>query len=99
MLKHVAEEARKADIRIAMCGEMAGEPIHVPILLGLGITEWSMNPQAIPVIKRVVRRLSIDDARGFVKEIVDLHDADEINRLTNERYGVILSDGQADISS
>ena len=95
MLKHVADEARKADIRIAMCGEMAGEPIHVPILLGLGITEWSMNPQAIPVIKRAVRRLSIDDARGFVNEIIDLHDAGEINRLTNERYGVILSNGQA----
>jgi phosphotransferase system enzyme I (PtsI) len=99
MLKHVADEARKADIRIAMCGEMAGEPIHVPILLGLGITEWSMNPQAIPVIKRMVRRLSAGDARGFVKEIIDLHDADEINRLINERYGVILSNGQANKSS
>jgi phosphotransferase system enzyme I (PtsI) len=99
MLKHVADEAHKAEIRIAMCGEMAGEPIHVPVLLGLGITEWSMNPQAIPVIKRMVRRLSTADAHEFVKEIIDLHDAAEINRLINERYGVMLSDGQTESAS
>ncbi|MDJ0811876.1 MAG: phosphoenolpyruvate--protein phosphotransferase [Desulfobacterales bacterium] len=99
MLKHLADEARKADIRIAMCGEMAGEPIHVPFLLGLGITEWSMNPHAIPVVKRIVRRLSAIDARQFVEEVVDLHDAEEINRRAEERYGVILSNGSTQESS
>jgi phosphotransferase system enzyme I (PtsI) len=94
MLKHVADEARHAGIRIAMCGEMAGEPIHLPILLGLGITELSMNPHAIPVVKRIVRRLSTIDARKFVREIVNLHDAEEINRRTRERYGVIVNNGQ-----
>ncbi len=94
MLKRVADEARKADIRIAMCGEMAGEPIHVPFLLGLGITEWSMNPHAIPVVKRIVRRLSSIDARRFVEEVIDLNDAEEINRRVEERYGLILSNGQ-----
>ncbi len=99
MLKHVADEARKADIRIAMCGEMAGEPVHVPFLLGLGITEWSMNPHAIPVVKRMVRRLSTIDARRFVEEIIDLNDAEEINRRADERYGLILSNGQSRDSS
>ena len=93
MLKHLADEARKADIRIAMCGEMAGEPIHVPFLLGLGITEWSMNPHAIPLVKRIVRRLSATDAREFVKEIINLNDAETINRRANERYGPILANG------
>ncbi len=99
MLKHVADEARKADISIAMCGEMAGEPIHVPFLLGLGITEWSMNPHAIPVVKRIVRRLSAQDARGFVEEVINLNDAEEINRLADERYGLILSNGHGRESS
>mgnify|MGYP001545065761 FL=1 len=99
MLKRVADEARKADIRIAMCGEMAGEPIHVPFLLGLGITEWSMNPHAIPVVKRIVRRLSAIDARRFVEEVIDLNDAEEINRRVEERYGLILSNGQSRDSS
>ncbi|MDJ0804208.1 MAG: phosphoenolpyruvate--protein phosphotransferase [Desulfobacterales bacterium] len=94
MLKHVADEAHKAGISIAMCGEMAGEPVHVPFLLGLGITEWSMNPHAIPVVKRMVRRLSTQDAQRFVKEIVNLNDADEINRRATERYGLILTNGE-----
>ncbi|MGD8268202.1 MAG: phosphoenolpyruvate--protein phosphotransferase [Desulfobacterales bacterium] len=94
MIKHVADAARKAGIRIAMCGEMAGEPIHLPILIGLGITELSMNTHAIPVVKRMIRRLSAREARQFAAEIVDLHDAEEINRRAEERYGVILQNGQ-----
>ena len=93
MLKHVADVAHRKKIRIAMCGEMAGEAIHVPILMGLGITELSMNPHAIPVVKRMVRGLSIIDARNFVKEIVDLISAEEINRLARERFKVHLDSG------
>jgi len=93
MVKHVADVARKKKIRVAMCGEMAGEPIHVPILLGLGITEWSMNPHAIPVVKRMVRGLSSIDARKFVKEIVDITSAEEINRLARERFRIHINSG------
>jgi phosphotransferase system enzyme I (PtsI) len=93
MLKHVADVAHQKKIRIAMCGEMAGEPIHVPILMGLGINEWSMNPHAIPVVKRMVRGLSSIDARKFVKEIVNLTSAEEINRLARERFRVHIDSG------
>ena len=93
MVKHVADVAHRKKIRIAMCGEMAGEPIHVPILLGLGITEWSMVPHAIPIVKRMVRGLSVIDARKFVKEIVDLTSAEEINRLARERFKVHINSG------
>jgi phosphotransferase system enzyme I (PtsI) len=93
MVKHVANVAHRKKIGIAMCGEMAGEPIHVPILLGLGITEWSMNPHAIPVVKRMVRGLSTIDAQKFVKEIIDLTSAEEINRLARERFSVHIDSG------
>ncbi|MBC2734082.1 MAG: phosphoenolpyruvate--protein phosphotransferase [Desulfobacteraceae bacterium] len=93
MVKHVANVAHRKKIGIAMCGEMAGEPIHVPILLGLGITEWSMNPHAIPVVKRMVRGLSTIDAQKFVKEIIDLTSAEEINRLARERFSVHINNG------
>jgi phosphotransferase system enzyme I (PtsI) len=93
MVKHVADVAHQKKIRIAMCGEMAGEPIHVPILLGLGITEWSMVPHTIPIVKRLVRGLSQIDARKFVKEIVDLTSAEEINRLARERFKIHINSG------
>jgi phosphotransferase system enzyme I (PtsI) len=93
MIKHVADMARRKKIRVAMCGEMAGEPIYIPILLGLGITEWSMVPHTIPIVKRMVRGLSAIDARKFVKEIVDLTSAEEINRLARERFRVHIDSG------
>jgi phosphotransferase system enzyme I (PtsI) len=93
MIKHVADVARRKKIRVAMCGEMAGEPIYIPILLGLGITEWSMVPHTIPIVKRMVRGLSALDARKFVKEIVDLASAEEINRLARERFRVHINSG------
>ncbi len=93
MIKHVADVARHKKIRVAMCGEMAGEPIYIPILLGLGITEWSMVPHTIPIVKRMVRGLSALDARKFVKEIVDLTSAEEINRLARERFRVHIDSG------
>jgi phosphotransferase system enzyme I (PtsI) len=93
MLKHVADVARRKKIRVAMCGEMAGEPLHIPVLLGLGITEWSMNPHAIPVVKRMVRGLSSIDARALVSQIVDLDCAEEINRLVRERFKIHINSG------
>jgi phosphotransferase system enzyme I (PtsI) len=93
MLKHVADVAQRKKIRIAMCGEMAGEPIYVPILLGLGITELSMNPHAIPVVKRMARGLSVLDARKFVKEIGDLTSAKKINQMARERFSDHLDNG------
>jgi phosphotransferase system enzyme I (PtsI) len=93
MVKHVADVAHRKKIRIAMCGEMAGEPIHVPILLGMGITEWSMVPHTIPIVKRLVRGLSAIDARKFVKEIINLTSAEEINRLARERFKLHIDSG------
>jgi len=95
MVKHVAGVAHKKKIGIAMCGEMAGEPVHIPILIGLGINEWSMNPHAIPVVKRMVRQISAKEARKFVKEIINLHEAEEISRRTRERFGALLNNGIA----
>ena len=48
---------------VGMCGELAGDPLAAPLLLGLGLDEWSMNPPAIPLVKERVRALSVTDCR------------------------------------
>ena len=53
-----------------MCGEMAGDPVNIPILLGLGINRLSMNPQSIPAIKKIIRSLNVKDAALFVKDVL-----------------------------
>ncbi|MBW2516558.1 MAG: phosphoenolpyruvate--protein phosphotransferase [Deltaproteobacteria bacterium] len=92
MLKHVADVARENDIKVFMCGEMAGTPYHIPLLLGLGIDELSMNPQTIPDIKRVIRALNVADTRSFIKEVLTQTTARSAFKLIKATYGSILSE-------
>jgi phosphotransferase system enzyme I (PtsI) len=70
MIKYVADIAKSSDVEVCMCGEMAGDPMNIPILLGLGISKLSMNPQSIPVIKKIIRSLDAKDAALFVKDVL-----------------------------
>lgn len=91
-LKTICEVSHQAGISTYMCGEMAGDPSSLPILIGLGINELSMNPQSIPVIKSIVRTLKAEDTKGFLDEVLKQRTAAQIIKLTQESYGSILSD-------
>ena len=75
-----------------MCGEMAGTPHHIPLLLGIGMDELSMNPQAIPDIKRVIRSLNVADTRTFMKEVLKQTTAKSTFELIKDTYGSILAE-------
>jgi phosphotransferase system enzyme I (PtsI) len=92
MLKHAADVAKEKGIKIFICGEMAGTPHHIPLLLGIGMDELSMNPQSIPVVKRVIRSLRVEDTRSFVKEVLKQPTAKRTFELINDTYGSILSE-------
>jgi phosphotransferase system enzyme I (PtsI) len=92
MLKHVADVAREKDIKIFMCGEMAGTPHHIPLLLGIGMDELSMNPQSIPDIKRIIRSLNVADTRSFMKEVLKQTTAKSTFELIKDTYGDILAE-------
>lgn len=62
LLRHVSESALKAKIQLAMCGEMAGDPLYAAILLGLGFQHLSMNVASIPWVKKVIRSVRMQDA-------------------------------------
>ena len=51
-----------------MCGEAAGDPAAVPLLLGLGVRELSMSPAAIPAAKQAVRTADAEQAAGLARE-------------------------------
>ncbi|MBI9086993.1 MAG: phosphoenolpyruvate--protein phosphotransferase [Desulfobacterales bacterium] len=92
MVKHVADVAKAKGIRLAMCGEMAADPIHVPILLALGLDELSMNPQSIPVVKSMIRMISEDEAKGFLEEALKETTSSRIEKLINDRFGKMLAE-------
>ena len=70
---------------------MAGTPQHIPLLLGIGMDELSMNPQSIPVAKRLIRSLRVEDTRSFITEVLKQPTAKRTFELINEAYGSILS--------
>lgn len=78
MLHHTVDEAHKAGIEVAMCGEMAGEPMYIPILVGMGLDELSMNAIAIPRVKRLIRLCNRSECAGLVKELLDMPGAQEV---------------------
>jgi len=92
MLKHVADVAKEKEIKIFMCGEMAGTPHHIPLLLGIGMDELSMNPQTIPDIKRVIRSLNVADARSFLQDVLKQTTARNTFELIKAAYGSILAE-------
>lgn len=80
MVKAVCDAGREAGIPVSMCGEMAGDPVNALVLIGLGVTELSMNGPSIPFVKRVIRAARASDAQALVDRLLALTAADEIER-------------------
>ncbi|BCS53474.1 phosphoenolpyruvate--protein phosphotransferase [Geobacter sp. SVR] len=59
-LRRIVEVAHEAGIEACICGEMAGDPLYLPVLLGLGFDELSMAAASIPRVKQVLRRCTMD---------------------------------------
>jgi phosphoenolpyruvate-protein phosphotransferase (PTS system enzyme I) len=90
MIKMTLEAARKNNIDVVMCGEMAGEPINVPFLVGLGIRDLSMNAASIPVIKKMIRDMNAKNARRLSEKIFQFTTVQEIIRFIQQEYKDIL---------
>lgn len=86
MLQRIIEEAHRASIPVAVCGEMAGDPVYVPLLLGLGVDELSMTPSLIPTAKYVIRSMKMADARKLAEEALSLSTAKAIFQLCDNFY-------------
>jgi phosphoenolpyruvate-protein phosphotransferase (PTS system enzyme I) len=79
-IRQTVDAGHKAGIPVALCGEMAGEPMYVPILLGLKIDSFSMNPQSLPRVKNLVRRSSMKECCRFARKVLRMRTAKEINQ-------------------
>ncbi len=84
LLKRVVDSAHKAKIRVAMCGEMAGDPMCCLILLGMELDELSMNHLAIPRIKRIIRASSLKDAKVLLKNAMSFSVASEVRAYVQD---------------
>ena len=89
VLRAIAMVSRSADlagIPAVACGEMAGSPFYVPLLVGLGIREFSMNPHSVDGVKKVIGGISFDEADRLVKSVIGLATAKEIELGLKQFY-------------
>lgn len=84
LIKNVVEAAHSNGIEVVMCGEMAGEPLYLPILLGLGIDKLSMNPLCILKIKKILRSMTHYESLEFIKVIDQFKTAIEIENFMRQ---------------
>lgn len=83
-LQRVTDAAHAANIPVSVCGEMAGEVEHLPILLGFGLEQLSMNAGSMPQVKRLIRELDGGDCRRLLEEALECSSYREVEALTND---------------
>lgn len=97
MLKRVVEVAQAAGVELTVCGEMAAEPLHTPLLLGLGVRSLSVNAPSIPRVKRVIRRVSAADCTTLAARVLQLPTTMEVEqalRVALETWAEDLFSGE-----
>lgn len=78
LIKITVDAAHKHNVRVSVCGEMAGDPVLAPLLLGLGVDELSSAPSLVPPLKFLIRRLKLTEARELAAFALDCESAAEI---------------------
>lgn len=84
MIKMVVLEAIRHDIPVTICGEMASDPLFIPLLLGLGLSQFSCSPRYIPAIKRTIRKCSLLEVFDLASEALQKSSWLEIQDLLQE---------------
>jgi phosphoenolpyruvate-protein phosphotransferase (PTS system enzyme I) len=78
LIQTTVDAAHRHKVRVSVCGEMAGDPVLVPLLLGLGVDELSAAPSLVPPVKFLVRRLKLSEARELAAFALGCESAEEI---------------------
>jgi multiphosphoryl transfer protein len=80
----VIQAAHSANRWVGLCGELAGDPQAIPILLGLGLDEFSMAADKIPPAKAMISRLSLSEAQNVAQDMLKLPDGDSVRSAIAE---------------
>ncbi len=84
ILDSVSKAAAAHGRPVSICGEMAADPFHAPLLVGLGLRSLSMTARAIPLVKRMIRKLSLAECQDFAKNALSLATAGEVEQALAE---------------
>ncbi len=85
MLNHIISACAKRDKPVTLCGEMAGRPLCLLPLLGMGLTSMSMSPAFVPTVKEMVRAVSLPVARRVAKRVMQMKTVGEVRAFLSDR--------------
>lgn len=80
LIKYAIDGAHKNNILCGMCGEAAGDPLFIPVLVGLGLDEFSMNANKILQTRKLIRELKFTDCQKLADEVLNLVSTEEIKK-------------------
>jgi phosphotransferase system enzyme I (PtsI) len=86
VLKQIVDTGHAHGLKVSVCGEMAGDSIYAPLLLGLGVDELSMTPTLLPAVKYLVRAMRMEDARKLAAEALKQTDPKKAYALAEAFY-------------
>jgi phosphotransferase system enzyme I (PtsI) len=96
LLRQVVLAAQRAGKPLAMCGDMAGDPLLTWVLIGLGLRDLSMAPRQIPIVKSIIRATSLAEAEQLCETIASFRTESEIedvvHRVMRARYPAELDE-------
>lgn len=90
LVKDVIRAANRAKIEVSLCGEMAGEPEYVMLLVGLGLRSLSITPPAVPEVKRVIRSVSIAQCQRLARKVGAMETDREVTNFVRDELRKVL---------
>ena len=85
ILRGICETGEECGVPVSVCGEMAADPFHIPLLLGLGIRRLSMTASSIPIVKRMLRRLEVKACEALVADALQMATAGDVEEALTQR--------------
>ena len=84
LIQLTVDAANRRGIDVSVCGEMAGNPRHAPLLVGMGLRQLSMTPNSLPRVKQRIRQLDGAAAARRAQTILDQYDPERVSALLDE---------------
>ncbi len=85
LLKQTIDAAHQKNIKVGMCGEMAGDPHFAPILVGMELDEFSMSPVVIPAVKKIIRSVTLEEGKNILESVLKLSTGKEVSLFLKEK--------------
>ncbi len=91
-LNFIFQQGKMKKVPVSVCGELAGDPIYAPLLIGLGARDLSVSTGSIAEIKYLIRRLNLQDAKHLAIRVLRCNEAEEIRQELEDFHDSIMGE-------